>query len=150
MTPLTSASVRHIGACVLCAILGWYFAAPLEGTEFSGGSVTGPLLTLHAASGALFILSAAAVARYPRPAVAFGVVAAVLSFPLYVYFVAPGLFRTVFRGEYSVPMNAALVWNGWAIAGAVTACAATFTALAVWVQSPLPSSSNDRSAGYEA
>jgi len=131
MRTLNIQAARHIGACVLCAIIGWYFAAPLDGTEFSGGSVTGPLLTLHAVSGVLFLLSAAAIAAYPPAAIAIGVIAAVLSLPLYAYFTVPGVFRSVFRGEYSVASPAAFVWNGWALAGVAAACAATFTAFTV-------------------
>jgi hypothetical protein len=44
------------------------------------------------------------------------VVAASLSaLPLYLYFVAPGVFRRVVRGEYSIPVQASFVWDKWAI-----------------------------------
>jgi hypothetical protein len=43
---------------------------------------------------------------------------AVLSLkPLYLYFTAPGPFRRVFGGEYSVPLQANFVWDRSAIVG---------------------------------
>ena len=38
-------------------------------------------------------------------------------YAFYLYFLAPGPFRRVLRGEYSVPLQAPVVWNIWAIAG---------------------------------
>ena len=48
---------RQAASCLLCAIVGFTFSAPLGPSEFSGGSVTGPLLTLHDVSGYLFLLA---------------------------------------------------------------------------------------------
>jgi len=36
MRTLNIQAARHIGACVLCAIIGWYFAAPHGAMMLSG------------------------------------------------------------------------------------------------------------------
>jgi len=52
--------------------------------------------------------------------------ASLLSLPLYFYLTAPGPFRRLFPGEYSVPLGSDFVWTRWAILGilalAVAAC----------------------------
>ena len=42
MTKSGKQKARQIGICLLCAALTWRYAAGLEGTEFSGGRITGP------------------------------------------------------------------------------------------------------------
>jgi hypothetical protein len=49
-----------------------------------------------------------------------------LCLPLYLYFTAPGPFRWVFHGQYSVPAPANFVWNSWTVAGILSLCAATY------------------------
>src|SRR5688500_5574946 len=61
MRTLTAPTLRHAGACVSCVIIGLKCSVPLEGTEFSGGSVTGPLLTVHGVSLVLFLVSAVVI-----------------------------------------------------------------------------------------
>ena len=128
MQSLRRWEVFHIAACVLCAGLGWRFTDPLEGTEFSGGWLTGPLLTVHGLSIVLFLLSAALIVVYRRAAVIIGFVACISALPLYTYFIIPGVFHSVFRGESSVPAPS-FVANGWALAGIAAVCAAAYTAL---------------------
>ena len=53
----------------------------------------------------------------PRIGAALAIVASFLCLPLYLYFIAPGPFRRVFGGEYSVPLQADFVWDRSAIAG---------------------------------
>ena len=105
---------RQAASCLLCAIVGFTFSAPLGPSEFSGGSVTGPLLTLHDVSGYLFLLAVLLTFLYPRIAAATAMAAALLSLPLYFYFIAPGPFRWLFPGEYSGAELTSFVWNTWA------------------------------------
>jgi hypothetical protein len=105
---VTRANLRawsQASICLLSAIVGVLFALPLEPTEFSSGRVTGPLLRIHDVSGVLFLLSTALTFFRPRFAAVIGLVAAALALPFYAYFVTPGLFRTIVRGEYSMPMS---------------------------------------------
>jgi Na+(H+)/acetate symporter ActP len=54
---------------------------------------------------------------YRRIAAVIAIAASLLCLPLHLYFTAPGPFRWVFRGEYSVPERTNLVWNWSAIVG---------------------------------
>jgi hypothetical protein len=55
-----------------------------------------------------------------RIAAGIALVASLLCFPLYLYFTTPGPFRWMFRGEYSVPLQANFVWSKWATLGMLT------------------------------
>jgi hypothetical protein len=102
--------------CVVCAVVGGLFASPLEASEFSGGTVTGPLLSVHSFSLLLFLLSALVTFFLPRIAAAMSLCAVAASLPLYLFFLAPGLLRAVFGGEWSVPAIGLFAWNAGAAA----------------------------------
>jgi hypothetical protein len=104
------------GVCLLCAIAGWMFSGGLEGSEFSGGRITGPLLGIHDLSSFVFLLAFGLTFRYRRAAAAVALVAALLSLPLYLYFIAPGPFRALFPGPWNVLASSSFVWNTAAIA----------------------------------
>jgi hypothetical protein len=129
MRTLTAPTLRHVGACVLCVIIGIKYSAPLDGTEFGGGSVTGPVLTVHSVSLVLFVVSAIVIFASRGGATIIALVACLLSLPLYLYFTVPGLFRRVFLGEYSVPLSASVVWDTWALAGIAAICVLTIVTL---------------------
>lgn len=95
-------------------------------SEFSGGWVTGPLLSMFQNGVPLFFLAMILTFFYQRIGAVIGIAASVLCLPLYLYFVVPGLFRSVFGGEWSVPLQAYFVWNMWAMAGMLTLAAAAF------------------------
>jgi hypothetical protein len=67
----------------------------------------------------LFVVALLLTFFYRRIAAATTLIACFLCLPLYLYFTAPGPFRWVFRGEYSVSPQANFVWNKWNIAGIV-------------------------------
>ena len=121
----------YAGVCVVCALVGGLFADPLGALEFGGGTVTGPLLSLHRFSLLLFVLSALTTFCLPRIAAAIGLCAVAASLPLYLFFLAPGLFRAVFGGEWSVPPIGRFAWN----AGAAAAIAASLFAAVTSVRS---------------
>jgi hypothetical protein len=120
-TKLTQAA-----ACLLSAVVVWRYGSDLEGTEFSGGWLTGPLLDMEDAGFLLFVLALPLTFFYRRIAAAATLIACLLCLPLYLYFTAPGPFRWVFRGEYSVPLEASFVWNTWAIIGIVALAIAAY------------------------
>jgi hypothetical protein len=105
------------GSCLLCIGVSWLQLGDLGASEFSGGRVTGPLLTTADIGSALIIPAIVLTFFYRRIAAAVALMAALLCLPLYLYFTAPGPFRSIFKGEYSVPPQANFVWNNWAIAG---------------------------------
>jgi hypothetical protein len=111
------ANIWLSSACLLCAILAWRYRSELEGTEFSGGRLTGPLLDMKDLGTLLLILAVILTFFYRRIGAAIGLLGSLLCLPLYLYFLAPGPFRWVFRGEYSVPAPSNFVWNIWGIAG---------------------------------
>jgi hypothetical protein len=119
--------MMQAAACLLCATIVWRYGSSLEGTEFSGGRVTGPLLDMKDAGSVLFLLALLLTFFYRRIAATATLMACLLCLPLYLYFAAPGLFRWAFRGEYSVPLQASFFWSKWNVMGivalAIAACA---------------------------
>jgi hypothetical protein len=101
----------------------------LGGTEFGGGRVTGPLLDMYDIGSVLFAVVVLLTFAYPRAAAAMALAASALSFPLYVYFAAPGPFRGVVRGNWKVPLQANLYWDSWTIAGIVTLVLAAYVCI---------------------
>ncbi len=105
------------------AAFAWRYESiigPLEGTEFGGGRLTGPLLTLYDVGALLFVLALLLVFFYRRIAAAITILASLLCMPIYFYFTAPGLSRRVFQGPWAEPLQTSFVWNGWPIAGILT------------------------------
>jgi len=112
--------------CLLCVAVAAKFQFDLDGSEFSGGRVTGRLLTMNFAGLVVFVLALCVVFRHSRAAAVSALVASALCLPLYLYFTVPRLFRRVFPGEYSVPAQA-FGWDLWSIAGILS------TVLIVWL-----------------
>src|SRR5439155_9853545 len=128
-------NLTQAAACLICAIPAWRYSIILEGTEFSGGTVTGPLLSFESAAAYLLILGLVLTFLYRRIAAVVTVAACVLCLPFYLYFIAPGPFRRVvqnagFKGEWLVFGRADFVWNGWAVAGVVSVAIALYVCLA--------------------
>jgi hypothetical protein len=103
--------------CIVCALLLWRYTKPLGGSEFSAGRITGTLLDMAELAMALFLIAPAANFFKRRLSGLIGLVASALALPLYLYFVAPGPFRRIFRGEYSAPASGNFVWDASSIAG---------------------------------
>jgi hypothetical protein len=107
----------QVGICRVCAILVWRYSGDLGASEFSGGRVTGPLLEVYDTGMLLFILAMPLTFFFRRTAAAVSVLASLFCLPLYFYFTAPGPFRRIFPGEYSVRLEYDFVWTGWGIVG---------------------------------
>src|SRR6266704_4778095 len=93
-------------SCLLCIAVAWVRLDDLGAPEFSGGWLTGPLFTMADDGSVLFILAIVLTFFYRRIAAVIALMASLLFLPLYLYFVAPGPFRWVFKGEYFAPLRA--------------------------------------------
>jgi hypothetical protein len=111
-------------SCLICVVLAQRNSFGIGGTEFSGGRLTGPILDSLEIGSLLFVLALVLTFVRPRIAAVLAIVASLLSLPLYLYFTAPGPFRRVFGGDYSVPLQANFVWDKSAILGVLTVAVA--------------------------
>src|SRR4051812_3288624 len=99
--------------CLVLLLFTLSYSFPMEGTELSGGTVTGPVLEIFGIGSLSYLLAAILTGFYPRIAAGVIVLAALLCLPLYFYSMAPGPFRMVFRGEYKDPLYANFFWDKW-------------------------------------
>ncbi len=110
----------QVTACLLSLVIVWRYGTSLEGTEFSGGWLTGPLLDMKFLGSLLFALALLLSFFYQRIAAAIALIACLFCLPLFFYFSAPGPVRSVFRrADSSVPLGASFVWDNWAIMGII-------------------------------
>jgi len=128
-------NLTQAAACLICAITAWRYAIILEGKEFSGGTVTWPLLSFESAAAYLLVLGLVLTFLYRRIAAVVTVAACVLCLPVYLEFIAPGPFRWVvrnvgFKGEWKTFLRADFVWDAWAVAGIVSVAIALYVCLA--------------------
>jgi hypothetical protein len=128
---------------VLCSAMAWTQADRVDGSEFIVGRVTGPIFTLFESGLLIFVLATVVTfiyrlyighisyisAIYRRAAAVMGIAACLLCFPLYLYFTAPGPFRFVFRGTYSVPLQSNFVWDKEMVGGMLTLVVAVLVSL---------------------
>ena len=90
MTRDEKTKLAQAAACLVCAVVVWRYGSDLEGTEFSGGWLTGPLLDMKDVGTLLFVLALLLTFVYRRIAAATTLVASLLCLPLYLYFTTPG------------------------------------------------------------
>jgi hypothetical protein len=113
--------MMQAAGCLLCAAVAWKFSIlDLDGMEFSGGTLTGVLLTLSIIGSAVFALMVVVTFIHERMAAFGALLASLLCLPLYFYFVAPGFVQRMMPGDYSVRAQEAFAWNGWAAMGMLT------------------------------
>ena len=122
--PFGRPKLLQAASCLVCVVVAQRNSFALGGTEFSGGHLTGPILDSLEVGSLLFVLALVLTFVRPRIAAALAIVASLISLPLYLYFTAPGPFRRVFRGEYSVPLQANFVWDRSAIVGVLAVAVA--------------------------
>ncbi len=117
--------------CLLCVVVALRNTNGLEGTEFSGGWLTGPLLSMTDVGTVLFVLALIVAFVYPRIAGAIGLASSLLCLPLYLYFIAPVPFNRIFGfgHEFKVQPSGGFHWNKWAIGGVLTLTVATYVCL---------------------
>jgi hypothetical protein len=135
---MTRDRVFHIARAVanaICAILLWRYTSGSEGTELSGGRITGVLLNMADVAILLFVIALAASFLKSRLSGVPTLAASLLALPLYAYFIFPGPFRRILPGEYSVPATANFVWDASSLAGII----ALGVALCLSIRRLLPS-----------
>jgi len=128
--------VLQAGVFAVCAFLALQLPDGLEGTEFGGGWLTGPLLSMADLGAVLFIIAFVLSFLYPRVAAGIGLASCLLCLPLYCFFIGPVPFAHIFgRGhEFSVQPAPGLHWYTWpvtaliAVAVAVCICIRRLTA----------------------
>ncbi len=105
------------GSFLLCIYLTLQLTKGLDGTEFSGGWLTGPLLTMADVGTLLFILAFALVFLFPRVAAGVGLASSLLCLPLCCFFIAPLPFSHIFaRGiEFSSQPKPGIHWRVWPV-----------------------------------
>jgi hypothetical protein len=86
-------------------------------SEFSGGRLTGPLFKMADIGSVLFLLALLLAFFLRRTAATIALAATLLRFPFDLYVLMPGPYRSIFKGEYSVPLYRPLHWDNWAVVG---------------------------------
>jgi hypothetical protein len=130
MKVMNIGKVLQAAACLLCAAVAWKFSVVgLVGTEFSGGRLTGPLLTLSISGFGVFVLTLILTFMFQRLAAIGALVASLLCLPLYFYFLVPGFVQRMIPGDYSVHVQGIFVWNGWAFLGMLTLAIVVYLSL---------------------
>ncbi len=117
---LGTRELSQAASCLLGGLMRKY-GPNLEATEFRGGRLTGPLLTLYDVGALLFVPALLLRFFSRRISATITVLAFLLCLPLYLYFTAPGPFRQVFgRANFSVPLQTYFVWDRWSVLGMLT------------------------------
>jgi len=116
------------GNFLLCFILALQVTNGLDGTEFSGGWLTGPLLSMADIGTLLFILALVLTFFFPRVAAVIGLVSSLLCVPLCCFFIAPVPFAYVFAPghEFKVQQTAVFHWHTWPVVTLFAAALASF------------------------
>src|SRR5579863_5534699 len=124
---------RKLAHASMLLLLSWLMlrnASFVDGTEFSGGRLTGPILVLCEIAFIVFVVGIVLAYPFPRIASVISLLASLLCLPFLLYFIAPGPFRAVFRGEYSVPLQSNFLWSRWSLEMAIAIL--VVVAISVW------------------
>jgi hypothetical protein len=118
-------------SCLMCVIVALRNTNRLDGTEFSGGWLTGPLLSMIDIGTVLFVVAVIVTFMYPRIARAIALASSLLCLPLYLYFIAPVPFNQIFGfgHQFKIQTGGGFHWNGWAITGVLTLAGTTYVCL---------------------
>jgi hypothetical protein len=87
------------------------------------------VLTIHSGGLDLFILAFVLAFLFRRIAAGIAIVASLISLPLYLFLVAPGLSRRLLGGNYSVLIPANFVWDRYAVLGILTIALAVYVCI---------------------
>lgn len=91
--------------------------------------MTGPILNLADYGGYLFLLTAVLALFLLRVSAVMAIAAGLLSLPLYLYAIAPGIFRRGFPGDYKEPFVSTFIWSPLAVAGVCSVALAILIAV---------------------
>lgn len=98
----------------------WIHLDDYGASEFSGGTLTGPLFKMADIGGVLFLVALLLAFFFRRIAAGIALAATLLCVPFYLYILMPGPSRWIFKGEYSVPLQRPFYWNNWAMVGVLS------------------------------
>jgi hypothetical protein len=129
MENLSKHKVWQAAAYLVCAGVLWTRLIGFDYSEFSGGRITGKLFTMAEIGSLLFLVALLLTIFYPRVAAAMALTATLLGSPFCLYALMPGLYRQIFKGEYSAPLQRPLGWNNWAAVGVLSLVIAAFLSL---------------------
>ena len=111
-------SIKKVLLAIMLLVSFWLLRRStdgLDGTEFAGGRLTGPMLDVCEVGMIALLVAVILVYWLPRLASSIALVASVCCLPLPLYFFAPGPFRAVVKGEWSVPLQSNFVWTHWTL-----------------------------------
>jgi len=112
--------------CLLCVVMVFRELEFLGHSEFSGGSVTGPLFRLADTGEIFFVMGLLLTFAFRRVAAALSLVASLLCLPLYLCLMFPGVSRNIIHGEYSTPLESNVLWNKRLIVGLLALATAIY------------------------
>jgi hypothetical protein len=115
-------------SCLVCVVVALRNTNGLEGTEFSGGWLTGTLLSMVDIGTLLFVLALIVSFMHLRIAGAIALISSLLCLPLYLYLVAPVPFNQIFGfgHEFKVQPCGGLQSAWRAIVGVLTLAITAF------------------------
>ena len=118
-------------SCLACVVVVLRNTSRFEGTEFSGGWLTGPLLSMANIGAVLFVLALIVTFRAPHMAEVLGLASSLLCLPLYLYVVAPVPFTEIFGfgHQFKAQPSGGFHWEPWAIGGVLTLAVTTYLCL---------------------
>jgi hypothetical protein len=118
-------------SCLVGALVVVQNTKTLSGTEFSGGWLTGPLLSIAEIGMVLCLLAFGVAFAHARVAAAIGLASSLLCLPLYLYLIAPIPFTELFRlrHEFKVQAIGGFHLDSWAIMGVLSLGATTYVCL---------------------
>jgi hypothetical protein len=82
-------------SCLVSVVVALQNTGALAGTEFSGGWLTGPLLSTAEMGAILFLLAFGVAFAHSRVAAGIGLAASLLCLPLYLYLIDPSSFYQI-------------------------------------------------------
>ena len=118
-------------SCFACVVVVLRNTSRFEGTEFSGGWLTGPLLSMANIGAVLFVLALIVTFLAPYIAGVLGLASSLLCLPLYLYLVAPVPFTEIFGfgHQFKAQPSGGSHWEPWAIGGVLTLAGTTYVCL---------------------
>lgn len=119
-----------------CAVVLLIRLDQFGASEFSGGSVTGPLFTMAEVSSLVFVSALGLGFFYPRVSGILTLTGSALCAPLYLFVVMPGAYVATFAGEYSVPPHGWFAWSSWAMLGLLTLVVASVVGVRTLLERP--------------
>jgi len=136
---LDAGQAFQAGSFLLCVYSALQLTRGLDGTEFSGGRLTGPLLSMADSGTLLFILAIVLTVLFPRVAAAIGLASSLLCVPLCCFFIAPLPFARLFaRGiEFSFQPPPGFHWRMWPVTTLVAVALASYLCIRRFVMSGL-------------